>query len=88
MRFSTKECITGWIPLQVGIAMGCAISPPLFVLAMQIVLNAVGDGIHEARMGRVVHMPFLKSVHGRHHNRLKQEADRSKSLDKLNDLLH
>ena len=70
MRFSPKECTTGWIPLQVGIAMGCTISPSLFVLAMQIVLNAVGAGIPEA------HMEGYTCLHGRHRNRLKQEAGR------------
>ena len=28
MRFSTKTYTTKWVPLKVGIAMGCAISPP------------------------------------------------------------
>ena len=60
MRFSKKEC-TGWFPLQVGIAMGCAISPSRSVLAMQIVLNAFGAGIPEARMGRGVYMSSIKS---------------------------
>ena len=43
MRFSTKTYTTRWVPLEVGIAMWCTISPSLFVLAMQILLKAVGS---------------------------------------------
>ena len=43
MRFSTKEYTTKWIDLDVGIAMGCAISPILFVLAMEVILRAASS---------------------------------------------
>ena len=48
MRFSTKTYTTKWVPLEVGIAMGCAICPSLFVLAMQLLLNAVGSNVRGA----------------------------------------
>ena len=85
MRFSTKECITGWIPLQ--ISMGCAISPSLFVLAMQIVLNAVGAGIHEAREGRGVYMPSIKAFMDDTTIILNRKQIVQRVHDKLNDLL-
>ena len=34
MRFSTKEYDTKWIALKRGIAMGCGVSPILFIMAM------------------------------------------------------
>ncbi|KAI8516566.1 hypothetical protein Bbelb_051470 [Branchiostoma belcheri] len=40
MRFSTSEYTTGWQRLEVGIPMGCAISPILFVLAMEVITRA------------------------------------------------
>ncbi|KAI8490092.1 hypothetical protein Bbelb_321620 [Branchiostoma belcheri] len=40
MRFSTSEYTTGWQGLEVGIPMGCAISPILFVLAMEVITRA------------------------------------------------
>jgi len=40
MRFTTKSFTTEWVQLQVGIAMGCTVSPILFVLAMQVLLKA------------------------------------------------
>ncbi|GFO23921.1 reverse transcriptase [Plakobranchus ocellatus] len=37
MRFSTNDYTTNWINLEVGIAMGCTISPILFVMAMEVI---------------------------------------------------
>ncbi|KAK3750391.1 hypothetical protein RRG08_015884 [Elysia crispata] len=36
MRFSTNSYTTDWINLEIGIAMGCTISPILFVIAMEV----------------------------------------------------
>ncbi|GFO03457.1 reverse transcriptase [Plakobranchus ocellatus] len=40
MRFSTNNYTTSWIDLEVGIAMGCTISPILLVMAMEVILKA------------------------------------------------
>ncbi|CAG5130209.1 unnamed protein product, partial [Candidula unifasciata] len=46
LRFSTSTFTTRWTELQIGIAMGCTISPILFVMAMQIMLDgAAGYGL-------------------------------------------
>ena len=45
MRFSNKTYTTKWVPLEVGIAMGCAISLSIFVVAMQLLLNAFGSNV-------------------------------------------
>ena len=37
MRFTTSEYTTSWQDLQVGIPMGCTISPILFVMAMEVI---------------------------------------------------
>ena len=39
MRFSTKTYTTSWQPLEVGIPMGCTVSPVLFVLAMEVLIR-------------------------------------------------
>ena len=57
MRFTTKSFTTRRVQLQVGIAMECAISPALFVLAIQVILNAVEPYIPEAHVGGGLHMP-------------------------------
>ena len=38
MCFSAQDFTTGWQRLEVGIAMGCAILPTLFVAAFEIIL--------------------------------------------------
>ena len=61
MRFSTMAYTTKWIPLQVGIAMGCAISPCLFVLAMQVLLNESGSHNDRVHIGRKFHTSSIKA---------------------------
>lgn len=38
MCFALKKVTTGWQQLEVGIAMGCFISPILFVAAFEVIL--------------------------------------------------
>ena len=48
IRFTTNQYTTGWQSLEVGIPMGCAISPILLVLAMEIIIRAsekAGPGV-------------------------------------------
>ena len=39
MRFSDNKCSTNWQKLNIGIMMGCFISPLLFVLVMEMILR-------------------------------------------------
>ena len=61
MRFSTKEYTTSWIDLDVGIAMGCAISPILFVMAMETILNAASNKAGPANLDSGHVPPPLKA---------------------------
>ena len=61
MRFSAKEYTTDWINLEVGIAMGCTVSPILFVLAMQVLLKAAENKANPAVLGGGCQMPPLKA---------------------------
>src|SRR5580692_300862 len=61
MRFRTPSFTTRWTPLEVGIAMGCSVSPILFVLAMQVLLKATEFEAGEASLGQGVHIPSLKA---------------------------
>ena len=40
MRFSTAEYLTQWQRLEVGIPMGCTISPILFAMAMEVIVQS------------------------------------------------
>ena len=39
MRFTTKKYTTDWQRLEVGIPMGCTVSPLLFVMAMELIIR-------------------------------------------------
>ncbi|GFO07106.1 reverse transcriptase [Plakobranchus ocellatus] len=61
MRFSTNDCTTNWINLDVGLAMGCTISPILFVMAMEVILKAAEGSADPANLGGGCSMPPLKA---------------------------
>ena len=45
MRFSTYSYTAIWINLEIGIVMGCNISPILFVMAMEVILKAAEGNV-------------------------------------------
>ncbi|KAK3797908.1 hypothetical protein RRG08_020645 [Elysia crispata] len=51
MRFSTYSYSTDWISLEIEIAIGCAISLILFVMAMEVILKAAEDSTDPANQG-------------------------------------
>ncbi|GFO17613.1 reverse transcriptase [Plakobranchus ocellatus] len=61
MRFSTNDYTTNWINLEVGVAMGCTISPILFVVAMEVILKAAEGSAGPANLGGGCSMPPLKA---------------------------
>ena len=61
MRFSTNSYTTDWINLEIGIAMGCTISPILFVIAMEVILKAAEGSTGPANLRGGCYMPPLKA---------------------------
>ncbi len=56
MCFSLNGRMTGWQQLEVGIAMGCSISPILFVAAFEIILigaRQMSRGLRSPSGGRL-----------------------------------
>ena len=43
MKFTVKNYTTKWQALEIGIMMGCVISPLLFVLAMELILRGAAN---------------------------------------------
>ncbi|GFR79769.1 reverse transcriptase [Elysia marginata] len=58
VRFSNT---TNWINIEVGIAIGCTISPILFVMAMEVILQAAEGSAGPANLGGGCSMPPLKA---------------------------
>ncbi|GFO47349.1 reverse transcriptase [Plakobranchus ocellatus] len=61
MRFSTERYMTEWINLEVGISIGCTISPILFVLAMGVILRAAEESANPPDLDCGCYMPPLKA---------------------------
>ena len=61
MSFSTNSYTTNWINSEIGIAIGCTISPILFVMAMEVVLKAAEDSAGPADLADGCYMPPLKA---------------------------
>ena len=68
--------------LQVGIAMGCAISPCFFVLAKQFLLNSAGS-----HKGQNFYMSSIKAFTNDTTLVMNRMQTVQRSLDKMNDLL-
>ncbi|GFO34064.1 reverse transcriptase [Plakobranchus ocellatus] len=56
-----NDCITNWVNLEVGIAMGYTISPVLFVTAMEVILKAAEGSAGLANLSGGCSMPPLKA---------------------------
>ncbi|GFO26962.1 reverse transcriptase [Plakobranchus ocellatus] len=68
MRFSTNDSTTTWINLEVGIAMGCTISPILFVMAIEVILKTAEGSAGPANLNGGCSRPPLKYFMGSHHH--------------------
>ena len=60
-KFTVKNYTTKWQALEIGIMMGCVISPLLFVLAMELILRGAANTSEGV-------MKNDQSFYGRHHH--------------------
>ena len=61
MQFTTEEYTTNWNRLEVGSAMGCLLSPILFVLAMQLLLEVTENNTEIVELSGGLQMPPVKT---------------------------
>ena len=87
MRFSTDQYTTDWMPLEIGIAMGCTISPILFVLAMQVILSAAETHAEKLELKEGCYMPPIKAFMDDTTILTTKEEDARKVLQRLQDLI-
>ena len=59
MRFSIDSYTKDWVNLEIGIAMGCTISPILFVMAMKVTLMTAERSAGSANLGGGCYMSPL-----------------------------
>ncbi|GFO22350.1 reverse transcriptase [Plakobranchus ocellatus] len=87
MRFSTINYTKRWINLEVGIAMGCTISPILFVIAMEVILKAAEGSAGPANLGGGCSMPPLKAFMDDTTIICSKEDETRRMLTRLDDLM-
>ncbi len=61
MCFPLEGCTTGWQRLERGIAMGCAMSPILFVTAFEVILRGTRQVVGGIRLPSGERLPPLRS---------------------------
>ncbi len=61
LRFSTKSFTTKPIKCEVGIAMGCSVSPVVFIMAMQMLLDGVRVSFPPVDLGEGLCAPAVKA---------------------------
>ena len=61
MRFSTQSYTTEWQSLEVGIPMGCPVSPLLFVLGIEVLTRCVGPKIEGLTLTGDVVLPSIRA---------------------------
>ena len=87
MRFSTNKYTTNWINLEIGIVMGCTISPILFVMAMEVILKAAEGSAEPANLGGGCFMPPLKAFMDDTTVICSNEAETRQMLERLDGLM-
>ena len=61
MRFAASTYKTQWQALQVGIPMGCAVSPLLFVMAMEVIIRGAKDSVRGVELAPGQALPPLRA---------------------------
>lgn len=61
IRFTTSKFTTRWIDLQVGIALGFTVSPILFVMAIQAILEDASCYVLGQRLNDEGTLPLLRA---------------------------
>ncbi|KAL6489820.1 hypothetical protein MHYP_G00001650 [Metynnis hypsauchen] len=87
MCFSAQDFITGWQRLEVGIAMGCAISPVLFVAAFEIILIGARQMVGGIKLPNGQRLPPLRSYMDDITTLLQTAACTSRLLKRMDELM-
>ncbi len=61
MRFTTESFTTSWQNLEVGIPMGCTISPILFVMSMEVITRSARDHGKGVEIAPGMELPPIRS---------------------------
>ena len=86
MRFTTKKYTTKWQPLEIGIMMGCVISPLLFIMCMEMILQGARDTANGETLDNGYTLPPIKAFMDDVTTLVQSEEGTRRLLEKLHEL--
>lgn len=87
MCFALQDFTTGWQQLEVGIAMGCAISPILFVSAFEVILVRARQMVGGIKLPSGQRLPPLRTYMDDVTSLLQTAACTSRLLERMDKLM-
>lgn len=87
MCFALQDFTTRWQQLEVGIAMGCAISPILFVSAFEVILVGARQMVGGVKLPSGQRLPLLRAYMDDTTSRLQTAAWTSRLLKRMDELM-
>ena len=87
MRFTTQKYTTNWQDLEIGIMMGCVISPLLFVMCMELILRGARDTAPGEQLENGVTLPPLKAFMDDITSLIRGTHDTQEMLKRLQELI-
>ncbi|CAJ1055532.1 hypothetical protein H4Q32_028574 [Xyrichtys novacula] len=87
MCFALQDSTTGWQRLEVGIAMGCAISPILFVAAFEVILVGARQMVGGIKLPSGQRLPPLRTYMDDVTSLLRMAACTSRLLKRIDKLM-
>ncbi|KAJ8412463.1 hypothetical protein AAFF_G00127990 [Aldrovandia affinis] len=87
MCFALQDFTIGWQKLEVGIAMGCSISPILFVAAFEIILIGARQMVGGIKLQSGQRLPPLRSYVDDDTSILQTAACTTRLLKRLDELV-
>ena len=86
MRFTTTNYMTGWQALEVGIMMGCVVSPLLFVMYMELILRGTTNTASGEETRSVGGLPPSRAFMDDVTTLVQSKAGTQELLDRFHDL--
>ena len=86
MRFTTKKYTTKWQPLEIGIMKGCVISPLLFIMCMEMILQGARDTADGETLDNGYTLPPMKAFMDDVTTLVQSEEGTRRLLEKLQEL--
>lgn len=87
MCFALRDFTTGWQQLEVGIAMGCALSPILFVSAFEVILIGARQMVGGIKLPSGQRLPPLRTYMDDVTSLLQTAACTSRLLKRMDELM-